>query len=154
MTDIARHLEAQVSRLLTLFPVVMLVGARQTEKTTLSRMGRVLAMPVHAKIMLVKSFSIVIATREGCKLIIAHRVYQTITVSALRLHLQTFAAVLIPDKPFLQNLLSSGILQLPAFLYLRFRILRFPGDNWLIWLNSHFYLRWSHLDARKIRRHF
>ena len=36
---------------------------------------------------------------------------------------------LIPDKPFLQNLLSSGILQLPAFLYLRFRIFRFPSDN-------------------------
>ena len=40
MTDISRNLEAQISRLLTLFPVVMLVGARQTGKTTLSRMGR------------------------------------------------------------------------------------------------------------------
>ncbi|HEB28479.1 MAG TPA: ATP-binding protein [Porticoccus sp.] len=40
MTDISRNLEDHISHLLTLFPVVMLVGARQTGKTTLSRMGR------------------------------------------------------------------------------------------------------------------
>ena len=40
MTDIRRNLEDQINHLLSLFPVVMLVGARQTGKTTLSKMGR------------------------------------------------------------------------------------------------------------------
>ncbi len=38
MTGVKRNLENKLNRLLTLFPVVMLVGARQTGKTTLARM--------------------------------------------------------------------------------------------------------------------
>ncbi len=37
MTDINRNLEKKVNKLLTLFPVVMLIGARQTGKTTLCK---------------------------------------------------------------------------------------------------------------------
>ena len=40
MTGIKRNLEQKINRLLTLFPVVMLIGARQTGKTTLSKMLR------------------------------------------------------------------------------------------------------------------
>lgn len=40
MTGITRNLEERVNRLLDVFPVVMLLGARQTGKTTLSRMVR------------------------------------------------------------------------------------------------------------------
>lgn len=40
MTGIRRNLHAHVDRLLGVFPVVMLVGARQAGKTTLSRMVR------------------------------------------------------------------------------------------------------------------
>ena len=40
MTGIMRNLEGRVNRLLEVFPVVMLLGARQTGKTTLSRMVR------------------------------------------------------------------------------------------------------------------
>ena len=37
MSDIKRNLEDRIDRLLSIFPVVMLIGARQTGKTTLSR---------------------------------------------------------------------------------------------------------------------
>lgn len=37
MTDLKRNLENKIHKLLTLFPVVMLIGARQTGKTTLSK---------------------------------------------------------------------------------------------------------------------
>ena len=40
MTAVKRNLEHKLERLLGLFPVVMLVGARQTGKTTLSRTSR------------------------------------------------------------------------------------------------------------------
>jgi len=40
MTDLRRNLEPRIHRLLEVFPVVMLVGARQTGKTTLSRAVR------------------------------------------------------------------------------------------------------------------
>ena len=40
MTGLRRNLEERVNRLLEVFPVVMLLGARQTGKTTLSRMVR------------------------------------------------------------------------------------------------------------------
>lgn len=40
MTDIKRNLEDRIRRLLEIFPVVMLVGARQTGKTTLSKAVR------------------------------------------------------------------------------------------------------------------
>jgi predicted AAA+ superfamily ATPase len=40
MTVIKRNLEDSINRLLAIFPVVMLVGARQTGKTTLSRVAR------------------------------------------------------------------------------------------------------------------
>ena len=40
MTDLRRNLEERINRLLEVFPVVMLLGARQTGKTTLSRMVR------------------------------------------------------------------------------------------------------------------
>jgi predicted AAA+ superfamily ATPase len=40
MTDIKRNIENKFNRLLDLFPVVMLVGARQTGKTTLAGMCR------------------------------------------------------------------------------------------------------------------
>ena len=40
MTDIKRNLHDKINRLLSIFPVVMLVGARQTGKTTLSRSVR------------------------------------------------------------------------------------------------------------------
>ena len=40
MTEIKRNLGAQIERLLSIFPVVMLIGARQTGKTTLSRRVR------------------------------------------------------------------------------------------------------------------
>ena len=40
MSGVKRNLEQKLNRLLTLFPVVMLIGARQTGKTTLSKMLR------------------------------------------------------------------------------------------------------------------
>ena len=40
MTDVKRNIENKLNRLLDIFPVVMLVGARQTGKTTLSRKTR------------------------------------------------------------------------------------------------------------------
>lgn len=40
MTDVKRNLEDRVHRLLEIFPVVMLIGARQTGKTTLSKTVR------------------------------------------------------------------------------------------------------------------
>lgn len=40
MTDVKRNLESQINHLLEIFPVLMLVGARQTGKTTLSRVVR------------------------------------------------------------------------------------------------------------------
>jgi len=40
MTSVRRNLEGKINRLLGIFPVVMLVGARQTGKTTLSRITR------------------------------------------------------------------------------------------------------------------
>ena len=40
MADIKRNLEGRIDRLLSIFPVVMLIGARQTGKTTLSRVIR------------------------------------------------------------------------------------------------------------------
>jgi predicted AAA+ superfamily ATPase len=40
MTDVRRNLSDKINRLLSIFPVVMLVGARQTGKTTLSRSVR------------------------------------------------------------------------------------------------------------------
>ncbi len=40
MTDIKRNIENKLNRLLDVFPVVMLVGARQTGKTTLAKMCR------------------------------------------------------------------------------------------------------------------
>ena len=40
MTGIKRNLEHKINRLLEFFPVVMLIGARQTGKTTLSKMLR------------------------------------------------------------------------------------------------------------------
>ena len=40
MTELKRNLEDQVLQLLSVFPVVMLVGARQTGKTTLSQAAR------------------------------------------------------------------------------------------------------------------
>jgi len=40
MTDLKRNLYDKINRLLAVFPVVMVVGARQTGKTTLSRMAR------------------------------------------------------------------------------------------------------------------
>ena len=40
MSGVKRNLEQKINRLLALFPVVMLIGARQTGKTTLSKMLR------------------------------------------------------------------------------------------------------------------
>lgn len=40
MSDLKRNLEAKINLLLTLFPVVLLIGARQTGKTTLSQQLR------------------------------------------------------------------------------------------------------------------
>jgi len=40
MTDVKRNLERTINRLLDVFPVVMLVGARQVGKTTLSQISR------------------------------------------------------------------------------------------------------------------
>ena len=40
MTGLRRNLEDRVNRLLDVFPVVMLLGARQAGKTTLSRRVR------------------------------------------------------------------------------------------------------------------
>jgi len=40
MTGIKRNLEYKINRLLEFFPVVMLISARQTGKTTLSKMLR------------------------------------------------------------------------------------------------------------------
>ena len=40
MTGLRRNLTERIDRLLGIFPVVMLVGARQAGKTTLSRMVR------------------------------------------------------------------------------------------------------------------
>jgi predicted AAA+ superfamily ATPase len=40
MTGLKRNIENKLNKLLTLFPVVMLIGARQTGKTTLSKMVR------------------------------------------------------------------------------------------------------------------
>jgi predicted AAA+ superfamily ATPase len=40
MTDVKRNLYDKINRLLAIFPAVMVVGARQTGKTTLSRMAR------------------------------------------------------------------------------------------------------------------
>jgi len=37
MTDVRRNLEDRINQVLGIFPVVLLVGARQTGKTTLSR---------------------------------------------------------------------------------------------------------------------
>ena len=40
MSDLKRNIEGKIEQLMTQFPVVMLIGARQTGKTTLSRMLR------------------------------------------------------------------------------------------------------------------
>jgi len=40
MTGVKSNLNDKLNRLLKIFPVVMLVGARQTEKTTLAQTSR------------------------------------------------------------------------------------------------------------------